>query len=41
MSPKTLQRGYWMAWREFFRDDIVEESEDGLKINSTRIFPDL
>lgn len=41
MSPETLQMGYWTAWKEFFRSEIIEESPDGLSINSTRIFPDL
>jgi radical SAM superfamily enzyme YgiQ (UPF0313 family) len=41
MSPEALQEGYWSAWREFYGEETVEESEGELIVRATRIFPHL
>ncbi len=40
ISPEALQEGYWVAWREFYKDDVIEESEDGLRIQTIKVLPD-
>lgn len=40
MPPETLQDGYWTAWREFYKDDVIEKSDDGLSIHTIKILPD-
>jgi radical SAM superfamily enzyme YgiQ (UPF0313 family) len=40
ISPEKLQEGYRTAWNEFYEDDAIEESEDGLRIQTIKILPD-
>jgi radical SAM superfamily enzyme YgiQ (UPF0313 family) len=39
MSPEELEAGYLRAWREFYRDSYIEETDDGPVVKSYAGFP--